>query len=328
MTQWIATACAVLFMANTAFAACTGQDLSADLSEDVLQELEALAATDPYGSGNHWVARKDGQTIHVIGTLHLNDPRMTEIAERLAPVVQSADMLLLEVDAQAMTDYMSQAGSDMSGLMLTSGPTLIDIMGDDAWAAFSETLRAHQIPPMMAAKLRPWLLDIMMSVPPCLRGKENLDYGMDRRLEDIATEAGVPVGSLETLDELLELMNSRPLEQQVQDLLTSVSLYGQSLDMLATLSEGYFDQNIAFTMALMQHQVQEDADDDSVDWDAKWNTYFDTLLTQRNNRWMEQIAANHSPTLVIAVGAAHLSGPDGVLVQLANRGFLVKRAEF
>ncbi|WP_186766219.1 TraB/GumN family protein [Phaeobacter marinintestinus] len=328
MARLIAALTALLLMTVSVQAGCSGTDLREALSESDLQEIRAVADATPFAQGNHWIAKRGGQTVHLIGTLHLNDPRMADIAKRLAPVIRQADLLLLEVNQDAFGDFMKSSGTDMSGLLLTSGPTLIDVMGDEKWQKFSIVLKENQIPPMMAAKMRPWLLDQMLSLPPCLRKAKDAVLGMDKRLEQIAIAADVPVASLETVAELLDILNSRPLEQQVDDLLTSIAMYGSSMDMHATMAEGYFDEDVVFIMELVRRTAATLSIGDPDDWDARWNAFIAALLIERNNRWMTRIPAFDQPNLVIAVGAAHLSGSSGLLNQLQDQGFLLERAAF
>jgi uncharacterized protein YbaP (TraB family) len=49
------------------------------------------------------------------------------------------------------------------------------------------------------------------------------------------------------------------------------------------------------------------------------------LLVARNRRWDEAIAVmlQGTPRPLVAVGAAHLVGPDGLAVMLRSRGYRV-----
>ena len=51
------------------------------------------------------------------------------------------------------------------------------------------------------------------------------------------------------------------------------------------------------------------------------------LLTGRNNRWAEAIIPllEQSPRPLVAVGTAHLVGPDGLVALLEARGYRVRR---
>ncbi len=54
---------------------------------------------------------------------------------------------------------------------------------------------------------------------------------------------------------------------------------------------------------------------------------YEKFLVQRNIAWSEKIAEilKRSGVQQIAVGAAHLAGPDSIQVQLAKRGIKVER---
>jgi uncharacterized protein len=56
-------------------------------------------------------------------------------------------------------------------------------------------------------------------------------------------------------------------------------------------------------------------------------TLYQKLVVQRNIAWSEKIAEilKGSGVQQIAVGAAHLAGPDSVQVQLAKRGIKAER---
>ena len=59
----------------------------------------------PYPTGNHWIATKDDRRLNIIGTMHISDPRMDAVTEQLAPVIQSADVLLVEATRDAEQEY-------------------------------------------------------------------------------------------------------------------------------------------------------------------------------------------------------------------------------
>ena len=68
-----------------AAAACQGRDLLATLPGPERAALEAAVAAQPFAVGNHWRATRGGSTIHVIGTFHMFDARMTMHMRKLMP---------------------------------------------------------------------------------------------------------------------------------------------------------------------------------------------------------------------------------------------------
>jgi uncharacterized protein YbaP (TraB family) len=60
--------------------------------------------------------------------------------------------------------------------------------------------------------------------------------------------------------------------------------------------------------------------------DPNWMTpeVYDLMLTQRNNNWLDVIPSRISENkTLIAVGAAHLIGKDGLIQQLREKGYTV-----
>lgn len=321
---------ALLLLPLTAIAApdCSGTDLGSALSEAERREIRALSDATPYSRGNRWVARRGAQTIHLIGTLHFNDPRMEDIAARLAPLFGTADLLMMEVDRDSQLKFASAGG--MSAFLLTEGPSLIDLMGDEVWAQTATVLRRARIAPWMAAKMQPWLVAQLLSVPGCLRQDKSLSEGLDRQLEAIARDTGTPVRSLETPQEVLTVLNAAPLNQQVEDLVAALPGYGGTLDYYTTMQEGYFAEDIVF----LQEVIRRHAKAHSLDrisgeiWERQWQRLQVSLLENRNALWMPRILARPERTIVIAVGAAHLSGETGLLTGLERAGYSLTRAPF
>ena len=54
---------------------------------------------------------------------------------------------------------------------------------------------------------------------------------------------------------------------------------------------------------------------------------YQLLLVERNRRWLPQIKTmlETEPVELVLVGAAHLIGPDGILVSLEQQGYLVEQ---
>ena len=65
-----------------------------------------------------------------------------------------------------MNAFEKNMANDLTALMITSGPTLIDLMTEDDWDALSTALALRGIPGWMAAKMRPWFLTMMLSIRP------------------------------------------------------------------------------------------------------------------------------------------------------------------
>ncbi|WP_420584708.1 TraB/GumN family protein [Ruegeria sp.] len=317
-----------LLLPISAHAACEGQDLRANLTPEIQSELQAAIANTPFTEGNHWIATKDDAVLHLIGTLHTSDPRMGAVVKRLTPVLSEADAFYFEVTQDEIKAFEQSLAKDMSPVMITSGPTLIELMPEEDWAALSSGLADRGIPSWMAAKMRPWFLSMMLGIPPCMTQDPDADYGMDARLTDMANEYDIPQHSLEQVEDLMTMFNSHPIEKQVQSLVRMADAFAGSEDQLATMANAYIEEQHGQIIQLARLQGRETSGLSQEIFDEEWDGFENQLLIERNNNWMKHILNIQDQTAVIAVGAGHLSDEHGLLNQLQSAGYTLTRAPF
>ena len=156
----------LLALSQPALAACNGTDLRTSLSEAEAAQLQAELADTPFAEGNHWRATRDGRVIHLIGTMHLADPRMDGPLDAVRDVVQGADLLLLEMTDEDDAALQARMAADPT-LLLLADTTLPEILSEDAWEQMSEALAARGVPPFIASRFQPWYVSMLLAVPPC-----------------------------------------------------------------------------------------------------------------------------------------------------------------
>ncbi|WP_170423107.1 TraB/GumN family protein [Ruegeria arenilitoris] len=317
-----------LFLPATLHAACEGQDLRPNLSAEVQAELQKTVADIPFPEGNHWIATKGDTVLHLIGTLHANDPRMDAVVERLMPTLEQADAFYFEVTQDEMDAFEKDLANDMSPIMITSGPSLIDLMSEDDWSALSGGLSERGIPAWMAAQMRPWFLSMMLGIPACMMHDPDASHGMDARLNDLAADLNIPQYSLEQITDLMAMFDSHPIEKQVQSLVRMAGALGGSEDQLATMANAYLEEKHVEIIQLARIQGLEESGLTPEEFDAEWDSFEQQLLVERNANWMQHILDIQDQTAVIAVGAGHLGGDHGLLNLLQQAGYDLSRAPF
>ncbi|MWD26906.1 TraB/GumN family protein [Aquicoccus sp. SCR17] len=328
--------CTVLLwlgLALPALAACEGQDLRAGLDAEerafMAERLEGM----PYPRGNHWRATRGDSVLHLVGTMHLDDPRHGPVAERLAPLVSGARLLLVEM-APAEQEKLLSAMAEQPGLLtLEAGPSLIDRMDETEWQRLAEAARSRGVPAFMAAKFRPWYLMMLLSTPPCATPSPGeVPEGLDQRLMDLAKDAAVPVRSLEDYDTVFRIFEEIPMAEQLEMLRGALMPKGMQEDAFATMLDAYFDQELGQAYLLGRIVGTRQGDLSEAELDRIFAETRDTMLTARNEAWMPRILdALDRPgegPVVVAVGGAHLIGAEGLPALLEARGFRLERAAF
>ncbi|WP_284163416.1 TraB/GumN family protein [Frigidibacter sp. SD6-1] len=315
--------------ASAAALTCAGQDLIAALPPDDRAELDGATASAPYPTGNHWRATKADSVIDVIGTMHVHDPRMDAPVQRLLPLIRAADAIYLEATDKEMAEIES-AMATRPDLMVSTGPTLPERLSEPDWQALSAAMTERGIPPFMAAKMQPWYVSVLLSMPPCAMGAlANGADGLDHLIGEAAKAEGKPLHALEPYDTIFRIFSSIPPEEQIDMLRTALPTANQSEDMLRTMMESYFREDHRQIMQFARLAAIRALPDQTDTLDREFTEMEEALLYGRNRAWIEVLReAAPGKTLVVAVGAGHLSGEDGLLKLLEREGYSLERRPF
>ncbi|OSQ65727.1 hypothetical protein MCRY_02800 [Marivita cryptomonadis] len=321
----------VCFVALTqpAFATCSGNDLRPTLGTEERSRLDAALADAPFADGNHWKATRGDATLHLIGTMHLADPRLDAPLGRLKPTVESADLLLLEMTNEDELALQNRLTTDPS-LLLMPDKTLPELLTEDQWDQMSEALNARGVPPFMAARFQPWYVSILLAIPPCAAQSDLSAGGMDARIEEIAETQGIPSAALEDVETIFAAFSNQPRQTQIDMMLSSLVDPAINEDLFATMLASYFDEAPAEGWAMSTILAERYSPVASDAAAAIFATMEQALLIDRNHDWIPVLieATETHDTVVAAFGAAHLPGQDGVLALLQAEGFTLERLPF
>lgn len=312
-------------------ARCEGRDLIPTLPEAERAGILARAAAAPFPEGNLWRADRDGAVVHLVGTFHIGDGRMGAMMRGIGPLVEASSLVLVEVTAAEEQALQAAMIADPGLAFLTSPPTLRDMLSEAEWALYAAEMEARGVPSFIAARFRPWLAFTTLTIPACLMEPGGgLPPGLDERVMTYATGSGVPVRPLEGPEVLTSVFDTLTPEEALDILRATLMQAELSEDVFATLSTAYFAGQHRliweFGRSWMPGPVAELFPPERVG--PLYDRLEEALLIRRNRLWMETIlaAAAEGPVLV-AVGAAHLSGPEGLLDLLDRAGFALRRLD-
>ncbi|MGL5011039.1 MAG: TraB/GumN family protein [Paracoccaceae bacterium] len=289
-------------------------------------DLTARTDTAPFAQGNYWRATKDGAAVTIIGTYHLGDPRHAETLAAITPAIEAASTVLVEAgpeEEEALKDHLLR---DPSLMMIMEGPTLLEQLPPEDWARLEKAMMERQVPGFLAAKFQPWYVSVLLSMPPCamegMAAKDGLDFGV----MDAADAAQVPVRALEPYDTVLRLFDKLPAVDQIEMVQNSLLMDESAEDMSITLADAYFDENSRVIWELLQDKALELPGYTPERVEEEFATMEEALINGRNRGWIPVIedAAADGPVFA-AFGALHLSGDEGVLNLLAQKGWTLER---
>jgi hypothetical protein len=249
-------------------------------------------------------ATEGKRVVHILGTVHLGiaPARLPEVVWQ---AVERSPIFAMEVDLSDM--------SGMADMLRSDGTTLDQELGPDYWAKLEAAIGADA-----AAMLRGFKTSIAAMMV-SIRGIPMTD-SMDAELRKRAEAAGARLAFFET----------SAFQSALLDRWMDVRMLKAILDDL----DG--NQEVQLQMLTAYAQGDESAMTDSAAEEAAWleagrsldelHRMNQEMLDDRNAAWIPQIEAlSADGELFVAVGAAHLYGPAGVLQLLADQGWTVER---
>ena len=286
-----------------------------DLRAEMANALATAAETSGPGSPAMWRIADEDTTLYLFGTVHLLKPETEWRTAKFDAAFAEADTLVTEVDTHtpeglaAIQTVIGQRGS------LSDGQTLTGLLDEEDEAVVTEAMGSVGIPIAQLDKLQPWLAGLTLSVVQIEKSGYSTDTGVETILTGEATAAGKRFGYLETAEQQMGALAGGTLEEQIEGLVFTAETLDLGPELLGTLVDEWADGDVAGLSAII-------ADPSSIGGaDA-----YQRLLVDRNANWVPQIEAmlDEPGTSLIAVGAAHLAGPDSVVDMLRAEGVSVE----
>ena len=270
----------------------------------------------PYGQGLLWqVKAPNGRSSHVLGTFHTSDPRVLALPAPVVEALEGSEALAIEI---VLTPLEQQAMA--LAAMLSDGRSLEQILGPELFARSAIAAQSYGLGAAQLRRFKPWGLLSLFAMPPeeiqrQQRGARALDF----HLQDLAKSRGKQLVALETVAEQIDLFDSLSEEEQVMLLKSTLDEQENNPTLFDDLVANYLARDLTSIQGMMTEL--------SKDVDPEFQARFVERLIDERNRTMVKRA---EPLLsrgkaLIAVGALHLPGEQGILNLLAERGYEVSR---
>ena len=261
-----------------------------------------------------WVVKDADTTIYLFGTVHLlpndTDWRYPALDQALA----ASDSLTIELtddDPVRMQALVLQYGLDPAH-------PLSDKLSATENATLAKAAQTVGVPGGVNTlqMMRPWLAGLTLAVAPLLKAGMDPAHGVDKLLKAQMLAAGKPVDGLETAEQQIRFLADLPADVELEFLRSTLRDVDKSRAELTTLIDAWKNGDVATIARIEDEDLAQHAPE-----------LYQRLLVQRNQAWATKITAmlQKPGTFFIAVGAAHLAGPDSVQEQLETRGTSVKR---
>jgi uncharacterized protein len=260
-----------------------------------------------------WVIRDKDSTIYLIGTLHLLRHDTEWNAAKVKKAVAESSELWLEVadiDNQAsVAPLIAQYGIDPE-------KPLSSKLNTAQKGRLAKLAATYGVPLASLEPMKPWMAALMFAVLPLQQAGYDPDAGIDRLLKAQAEKEGHKIYGFETAEEQVRFLAELPESEQIAFLEETLGDAEKGMAQFEKLAKAWIDGDNETIGNILVNEFKKEAP-----------AVYEKFLVQRNIAWSEKIAEilKGSGVQQIAVGAAHLVGPDSLQVQLAKRGIKVER---
>lgn len=260
-----------------------------------------------------WVIRDEDSTIYLFGTIHILKPGVQWRTEAFEKAFASSDELWLEVadsDDQAATQKLVQT------LGLDPANPLSTRLTPDEWARLSAATEKMGFPAANLEPMKPWLAGITLSVVPMLKAGFDPQKGVDSTLKADADGKQKTLRAFETTEQQMMFFDHMPLKVQVSFLMSGVDEADEGPAALDSMVSAWSAGDIGALEDQLVEPMREE-----------YPALYQVLLVDRNKAWAEVLEERLAGKGIsfVAVGSAHLIGPDSVQAFLARRGVKAER---
>lgn len=270
-----------------------------------------------FGQGRIWQVDREGmEPSYVFGTFHISDPRVLDLPAAAEDAFVSAEIAAFEYDYGPDAEAFE---ADVEMVKLPEGTTLRSIVGNATFGKLQFIMESRDLRPRN--DLKPWVFwdylggsraGFYTSDDESVRNRPVLDDWLQTRARD----EGKTVVGLETQEEGFRKYDTIPMPIQVALLETTVEHY-HSRRSGAPMVQSYVDGDMAMLHAYWLENLS---------WyepEAAETLNF-RILTNRNHIMVERmLPLMEEGSTFVAVGAAHVSGEEGILRLLEQQGFTI-----
>lgn len=275
-----------------------------------------------------WVVRDNDSTIYITGTVHrLRDEQEWRSAKLEAALDEATDLWLELAETAAPEGLGAAVLPILEKAAVSDGPPLSTLLTEQEFAELKLALVAAGAPQRVfdnLDRMQPWYATYALSFERMAGSSYKSGNGIDVSLARMAVAQGDRVHGMEEIEDQIALITGATPEEQLDELRDLLSATGSQTRTQAAAMNRVSDLAFGSWLRGETHMVEALVALMGVAGDEGST---DALLDRRNRKWAEVVRhmlAGQGVAL-IAVGAAHLVGPDSLQVHLKARGIEATR---
>lgn len=260
-----------------------------------------------------WKVVKGERQLFIGGTLHLLTKSDYPLPQAFENAYRQSAIVVFEADLQKMRSPEFQQLLQ-SKVVYTDGRSLKTILSAKTYQTLEQHMTSRGLPMANFQRMKPGMLAITLTVVE-LQRKGLYGTGVDEFFSLRALNDGKPIDKLETAEKQLAFLST--MGEGREDALIAHTLRDLERlpEIISSLKEAWRNGNRSRIKDIAITPIKKD-----------FPKVYHKLLVQRNMDWIPKIEEMMQTKDVefILVGAAHLVGEEGILSQLAARGYAIQ----
>jgi hypothetical protein len=244
---------------------------------------------------------------YVYGTFHLLCPNDLDLSKKVTDALDRSEQLVLELDFDDPTLMQTL----QQNMMMPDGRTAEDYLNEEEYKLLAGFFNDSLNLPFERIKgIKPFFLS-SMTISHFL-GCQPASF--EQTLTKAAQNKEMEVKGLETVEEQLSFIDNLSMEMKKKMLMENLKQYDKSKKMFREQVDYYLSENLEGLNSIIDDYMSSD-----------YAQLREDLLVKRNKNWVPEIRKMiHEQPSMIAVGAGHLPGSDGLLELLREAGYSVE----
>lgn len=275
----------------------------------------AETAVQTGGRGFMWEVESNGNTVYLVGSMHIADDSFYPLREEFEEAFAEADYLGVEIDISKAADEAQQKLIlDLGSYQ--DGTTLKDHVSSETYTKLGDILKKNGLEPNALDAFKPWVAESTLASLKSTTAGYEASAGVDLYFIQKAIERKLPIIELESYESQLGMFNDFSKELQEETLkatLDNFDVLDDSVNQMAEMwKTGNDEQLLELTNSFSDNEE-----------------YNKAMLIDRNIGMADKIdgylKSDKKEEYFIVVGAAHYLGEHGIVKLLEDKGYTVER---
>lgn len=251
---------------------------------------------------------------YLYGTVHLICSEDAVLSEAFKNIIKNSDEVYFEVDMDDLGEMMSI----LDDIKMKGDTTLEDLLSETDLEKVERYVDKNDIilPFSELKTYMPIVISALLAeaVIPCEE-----KTGIEEIIQEVAEKHKKAIEGVETLEYQMSITHSIPYAEQAKSLVSFIDSASNKQWMQTEIKKFYKAYNEQDLVKLLE--ITNEMDSSVLKYD-------DILLYKRNRNWIVELKKlMPKKSLVLAVGAGHLPGEQGVINLLRKEGYEVTPVE-